>query len=418
MACILLIEEDDARRASLVEKTIRSVDYFVGPYPKDGGCDEGPSYWGRAGASLFDYLELLAHATSGALDACKLPIVREIGKFIYRVHIDSDQFVNFADAPAVVSPPGELVERFGRRIDDPVLEGFGRWLVDRRAGRSPDTGKYASPGRSLPAIFWNTPDKSTTKTSAEPPLPRDVWLDEIQVMVARDKEASTSGFYVAIKGGHNDESHNHNDIGNFVVYTDGKPVIVDAGVETYRRETFSDKRYTIWTMQSAYHSLLPTIDGVMQVPGGAFRATDVEYECTEALARLSLDIARAYPLSAGLDSWKRTFVLNRGDGVEVSDRCRFTKLPSRLEMAILTACSADASKPGEIALSARTFGPGRTSGDGILSYDHKRFDVTVESIRIDDERMMNNWGDTLFRLVFSLGDPKSDDQFSFSLRSS
>ena len=52
-------------------------------------------------------------------------------------------------------------------------------------------------------------------------------------------------------------------MGNVVVFVDGKPVIVDAGVETYTRKTFSAERYTIWTMQSAYHTL-PTIvrDGV------------------------------------------------------------------------------------------------------------------------------------------------------------
>ena len=31
---------------------------------------------------------------------------------------------------------------------------------------------------------------------------------------------------LAAKAGHNAESHNHNDIGNFVVYVDGKPVLV------------------------------------------------------------------------------------------------------------------------------------------------------------------------------------------------
>ena len=41
-----------------VAKIARSLDRFVDAYPDDGGCDEGPSYWGRAGASLFEALEL------------------------------------------------------------------------------------------------------------------------------------------------------------------------------------------------------------------------------------------------------------------------------------------------------------------------------------------------------------------------
>jgi hypothetical protein len=33
---------------------------MLGVYHDDGGCDEGPGYWNRAGASLFECLDLLA----------------------------------------------------------------------------------------------------------------------------------------------------------------------------------------------------------------------------------------------------------------------------------------------------------------------------------------------------------------------
>ena len=42
-----------------VHKILRSLDNFIDPYHDDGGCDEGPGYWSRAGGSLFDCLELL-----------------------------------------------------------------------------------------------------------------------------------------------------------------------------------------------------------------------------------------------------------------------------------------------------------------------------------------------------------------------
>ena len=63
---------------------------FTGPYPKDGGCDEGPGYWGRAGASLLDCLELLYSATDGQVNVYDEPLIQEIGRFIYRVHIADD----------------------------------------------------------------------------------------------------------------------------------------------------------------------------------------------------------------------------------------------------------------------------------------------------------------------------------------
>jgi hypothetical protein len=47
---------------------------------------------------------------------------------------------------------------------------------------------------------------------------RDIWLPETRVMVACDAAGSSQGYYPAIKGGHNNESHNHNDVGHFIIY--------------------------------------------------------------------------------------------------------------------------------------------------------------------------------------------------------
>ena len=102
LACTLLIERDPQRRAMLVSKMIRSVDRFLDSYHDDGGCDEGPGYWGHAGGSLFDNLELLYSATNRRINLFDLPLVREIGKYICRVQIADDWYVNFADASARV----------------------------------------------------------------------------------------------------------------------------------------------------------------------------------------------------------------------------------------------------------------------------------------------------------------------------
>jgi hypothetical protein len=113
LATALLLEEDDALRVAHVVKIMRCLDRFIDPYPRDGGCDEGPGYWGRAGASLFDCLDLLHSSTGGGIDLFDEPLIGAIGRFLHRVHIDGDYYVNFADAPAVVSPDAALVFRFG-----------------------------------------------------------------------------------------------------------------------------------------------------------------------------------------------------------------------------------------------------------------------------------------------------------------
>ena len=84
---------------------------------------------------------------------------------------------------------------------------------------------------------------------------REAWFAGIQVMAARMQAGSSKGLYLSAKGGHNGESHNHNDVGSFLVYCDGKPVVVDIGLGVYEKNTFNERRYEILQMQSLYHNL-------------------------------------------------------------------------------------------------------------------------------------------------------------------
>ncbi len=54
LTCILLVEDDAAKRAEGVYKSMRSVDRFINYYKDDGGCEEGPAYWSHAGGMLFN----------------------------------------------------------------------------------------------------------------------------------------------------------------------------------------------------------------------------------------------------------------------------------------------------------------------------------------------------------------------------
>lgn len=84
-------------------------------------------------------------------------------------------------------------------------------------------------------------------------------------MAARMEDGSDKGLYLSAKGGNNGESHNHNDVGSFVLYCDGKPVVIDIGTGVYEKKTFSPQRYEIPQMQSLYHNL-PIIGGEGQLP--------------------------------------------------------------------------------------------------------------------------------------------------------
>ena len=388
LASALILERDPQRRARTVHRVMRSLDVFINGYPDDGGCDEGPSYWDRAGASLFDNLELLRGSTNGGIDIYANPLVRNMGQYIYRAYIRDAYYVNMGDAPAKVHPDPELVYAYGTRIADPLMSGFGAFLARQRGEYRPGSSTL---GRILPALLGA---EEVSKATPREPLLADVWLPDLQLMAARSTGGSADGLYLSAFGGHNAQSHNHNDVGNFVVYADGKPVLVDVGVETYTAKTFSPRRYEIWTMQSAYHNL-PTINGVMQKDGATYRARDVRRDASASSARLSMDIAAAYPAEAAVDRYERTVALDRrARTVTLDERYVLREWKAPLRLNLMTPLHPDVSRQGEVRLRADSGGAAF-----VIRYDAARFDATTEEIPIADARLRPVWGSRLARVV-------------------
>jgi hypothetical protein len=393
LTAALIQEKEEKRRQAHVVKILRCLDYFLNGYAEDGGCDEGPSYWGRAGASLFDCLDLLYEASAGQLDGFRQPLVREIGRYICRAHIAADWYTNFADAAARLSINGDLVYRYGKRIGDEPMMAHGAFAAFLRdpAGIPGD-----SIGRQTPALFNLETLRKAPRAQA---LFRDVWLPGIQVMAARREENSVQGLYLAAQGGHNAESHNHNDVGNFVVYANGLPAIIDVGVETYTAKTFSSRRYEIWTMQSAFHNC-PTIDGVMQSAGREFAARDVAYKSGDDAAEFRLDLAAAYAKDAHLATWNRLLRLERAKNqIELVDDYTLSRGAKTISLTLMTPCRVTRESPGRLSLAVAD-----RSAVNIL-YDAAAFQPVIEEIRIEDARLRGSWGDRIYRILLRAENP-------------
>lgn len=406
LTATLLVETDRVRAARSVHKALRCLDNFLDAYPADGGCDEGPGYWDRAGGSLYDALELLDAASRGRVNAFYRPLVREMGRYIGRVHIAGPWAVNFADAAAKPGGSASLIYRYGRSIDDDDMAAFGAWLArEQRLGADAVGGSFGVLGRVLPALF-NL--EELLKAEAREPLVRDSWFPGLQVMTARSKEGSREGLYLAAKGGHNAESHNHNDVGNFVVFADGEPVLVDVGVETYTAKTFGNRRYEIWTMQSAYHNL-PTVNGVMQREGRAFAARDVRYSADARRAVFSLDIAPAYPPEAKIRSWNRRLTLERGKRIVLEDRYTLAAA-APVVLSLMSWRKPETAAVGRIRLEHPN-GPD-AARSVMLLYDGRRFEAEVETVVLTDERLRGSWGERLYRILLKTKVPARTGAFT------
>ncbi len=302
---------DGALRAHVVDLVVEGLDRYVASLPDDGAIDEGYAYWWNGACRALEAFDLLAHATGGALDAlapeaATAPALRATVAFPHRMHLGDGWYLNLADGQARPSAeqPWHALHRAARRVDDP--EAAAHAAAHRRAD-APVAVDADGLGRLLRAL--TDAEWCRAAPPAAPPHPGEVWLPSTQVLLARERAGTRAGLTLAVKGGHNGEHHNHNDVGGVVVASDGVPVVVDAGRPTYTAQTFGPDRYAIWTMQSSWHSV-PEVAGTAQGAGREFAARDVTPSLDAGRPGLSLDVAGAYPVT-GLRSWLRSAHLER-----------------------------------------------------------------------------------------------------------
>ncbi|MEO6875158.1 MAG: heparinase II/III family protein [Opitutaceae bacterium] len=382
LACVLIFETDLDRRNRGVHKIMRILDIFIDHQPADGGCDEGPNYWARAAGSLWECLDLIHLATAGRVDIFGEPLIKEMGRFVQRTHAAGLWFVNFADAPVKSGTEAVTLYMYGRAIRDAEMMAFGAWLFQER--KTLQLG--GSMNRALPRLWL---DAELNAPSARPPLYRDQWLPDLQIMVARDQAGSSEGFFVAAKGGHNEESHNHNDIGTLTAYLDGWPLLIDIGVETYTAKTFDARyRYAIWTMQSQWHNL-PTVNGMMQENGLEFAARDARHAAAAAEATLQLELAGAWPKAAGITTWTRTIRLERGVAVTVSDDYELSAVTEPAVFNFITARPVDLSAAGLVRFSSFPTAP--TTRGAVLAYDASALTAAVDTVEVTDPWLKTSW---------------------------
>lgn len=403
LTCVMLYEKDAGLRQKAVTEIEGCMRVFIDSYPEDGGCDEGTGYWDRAAASLFECLDLMRQIKADSLAAVTVLDYRKdkvarMGAYIYKMYIANGYSVNFADAhenKSVVQL--NVLWPFALYLDDPAMKGFAAWLAkDKSFWADPaalyaKSGNFPTLGRELMLL------RQVSALSEERPVEplAEAWLPDLQIAVMRGKDK-----FVAVKGGTNGESHNHNDVGSYIVYADGEPLLIDCGVGEYTSKTFSKERYTIWTMQSDYHNL-PQVNGVSQHDGKHFHAEVVK----NSRHSITLDIAKAYPEAADVKSWQRTVTL-KGTEVEVTEKYTLGtyKAPSRL--MLMTTVMPDVSKAGTVRLGKNT-----------ITYDAARLSVTVEDkSALLDPLLTGLWGNRLYRIVMELRGKATAGKVTYRIR--
>ena len=388
LSAALLAEDDPNVSNIIIDKSLRSVDYFLNAYPADGGCDEGPSYWGIAGGALIEYVDLLSFFSVQKMDFSKNTLIHNIGAYIYKVHIDNNYYVNFADAGVAVGQDATKIYKYGKLFNDQKLLEFAAYLRKVNNGEANfDLGNVQG--------FVEGLEIRNEFEGIKPLAPqlKVSWLGDLQVLTARQREGSAKGLFFAAKGGHNGESHNHNDVGNFVLYKDGTPMVIDAGVGVYTKQTFGAERYKLWYTQSAWHNC-PTINGIMQESGIDHKANEIKFDDSGALIRLSMDLAAAYPETAAVKSWNRHFSFDPQKGtLTLSEKYKLSKFKEAATLNFLVNGTVALANAGILQLR-------NPKGKMIsLLFNPDEFDYKIETRKIDDARLALSWQNDLSRVV-------------------
>lgn len=408
----LLLEDDPKLRAHEVAKITRSLDVYLNKYWPDAAEEEGPQYFNFSVLCYFEAVKMIESATGNSTSIFANPFIDAMGRYIIDVHIAGDDYFDYGDSHVHAGPDGDLLYRFGKAVHDEQLEAFGAYCAAKVGWNAAGNGltkaldvNFTGLSRSIPAMLDADGIRAARQDSA---LVRDAWYPEFGLMTARAMAGSTEGMYAAVLASNNGRSHGHNDTGSFVIYQDGEPVTIDVGVEAYTAKTFDSDRFTLWTMQSAYHNL-PTIGGVMQHDGAKYKATERRYESNDEHATFSFNIAGAYPVDAGVKKWMRTVTLDRiRKRVTVKESFELASaLP--VSLSIMTPRVPSVDSTGNIILK---LSDGEIS-HALLKFDGGELQPVVEKIPLSDEGLRMSWGSEIYRILLNSRQPVMSSDWSY-----
>ncbi len=377
-ATAVFVNDSDTRKA-VVKKSAVCLDWFISSYPDDGGCNEGPGYWNEAGGTVFDAMEILDDMTGGRSGLFSNDFIKKMLDFIVKTHINDDEFITFGDAHANAGKfmHKKMIRRAGRRLENPKLEALGQNLSDKS---EPIKKKIFNPFRTFKDLLDHNECTLEYKPSKFNALP------DMQLCAMRETDFSDKGFYLWVKGGHNGESHNHNDVGSIGIYLDGKPLFIDIGIGTYTRFTFSDERYTLFPIRSYDHTLA-VIGGKGQHEGKEYKSDF--YNIDAENNTVSVGIKSAYENREIIRDYVRTASLNNGI-ITLNDRISLFQNEDILFNFYLF------NKPEKISDSITDVGM-----NSVIECNLK-LDTKIEEIAFSDTSFIQDWKtDKIYRLSFS-----------------
>jgi len=365
----LTMIESRQRRAFCIAAAEKHVEYFLRGFTPDGYCSEGVGYWNYGFGHYVMLAETIHQATGGRVDLLADPRIEPIARFGRRMEIASGIYPAFADCSVGTQPSTPLMAFLSRRFRMGLKEVEAEGLL---LGVGPSSSLFSlgvygleNSATAVPPLDGPTP----------PQPPRD-WFPDAGVLICRPTPGE-HGLAVALKGGHNAEHHNHNDVGSFLVVLDGQTPLVDPGAEVYTARTFSSRRYESGVLNSFGHPV-PLVAGKRQKTGRAAAAKILKTQFTDAADTLVMDLSAAYDVKS-LKKLRRTFVFSRqGPGtLTVIDEVEFDD-PQSFGTALVTFAQWK-----QVAPKSLVIGTGRSAVQVDIAVEGPAMKIHADEIKED-----------------------------------
>jgi hypothetical protein len=402
LGAALAVETDTDVLARMLAIAARSLPIFLNDFGIDGGSSEGPGYW----AYGFGWLDVLngqlETATRSALSLFEGdPHIDQIAMFGTRMSLSNGYCVNFADASAQYEINPRLLTYLGDRLRIDALRKAGAAAYSSLAKNG--IGLHAH-GADLFYFGRLMRDWPAGLLDIDPPAAGDFYFRDLDVLVAHRRDSQGRLWEFGAKGGHNDEAHNHNDAGSYLVNIDGVPLVVEIGAPEYTKDYFLAGRYQYLAARSLGHSV-PLVNGVEQAGGAKFAAVVKERELTTDTVRFVVDLTACYPPEARLARLMRSIEYDVNGSLTVRDAYALDGAATRIETAIITR--------GEVT---------RKGGEAAIALEGRRLRVTPGSGTVIREVEEHGYSDpqgaaqTVLRIVLEAAEPAASGVLEYDLR--
>ena len=333
----LALDDSVEERAEIVAAAELGTQFYIKGFPADGYSPEGMGYWKYGFGHYALLAEAVLAATNGKVNFYDRDNIRLVAQFPRRFDLGDGVYPAYGDALLAEVPSGWLYH-----------------IIDRRYGLNDGAPRSFAPDPTYSAFLYSygailSFDSKAAPVTGKASLVlndhalRD-WFEQSQVYVGRSSGAS-GALSFSFKGNNNGVSHGHNDIGTFVVARGGVPVITDPGVPVYNARTMGPNAFD-YQIKSSYGHSVPFVAGQLQKRGAAYASVVTDKKFTDTVDSVTLDLSRAYALSAVKELTRRFDYSRVGQGgLKITDRVVYDS-PQTFGTALSTYGEAREEKPG------------------------------------------------------------------------